>query len=126
MREATSLRKAVGERAVVAAHQCKNTSPSSGSDPWILKRESVMPDLSRERAVKQQVLHGLGLLVVERTNVVVRKAMPRKPGSSPAAIVDREPGEHSDSQRSPRAQDLYIVLFLSFFLSWLLKTCEKV
>lgn len=61
-----------------------------------------MPDLPREGAAHEKVLHCLWLLVAKGTNVIMREVVSCQMVYCPALLLHRKPYEELDAERRPR------------------------
>ena len=60
-----------------------------------------MPNLPRERAADDDVLHGLFSLVAQGTTIIVRQTMPSESSGGPASVKVGEPIKHLDVEGGP-------------------------
>lgn len=69
--------------------------------------DDLVPDLSRKRALDDQVVHGLWCLIAQRAGGVMRQASPSQALSHPAAVKVGKPVEEFDTQRRPTLPDQF-------------------
>jgi hypothetical protein len=74
----------------------------SGRRAWDPKpRNGLVPDLAREGALHEQVLHRFGALVAKVAGSMVRQATTRQAFRCPASVQVGKPVKESDARRRP-------------------------